>query len=125
MRWPRELRHPLFLAGAVLYLVVVARKHGGPRFSHWPLPDLVRFHLADVLALPLELTLMLYFMRHWYFRRPSFVLPTGWIFSTWLVFAVWFEGILPLFDRRATADPLDVVAYGVGGFIFWRWLNRP
>lgn len=125
MKWPRELRHPLFLAGTVLYVVVAARKYGGPRFTHWWLPDVVRFHLADVLALPLELTLILYFMRRWYFRQPSFVLPASWIVSTWVVFAVWFEVILPLFDHRATADPLDVLAYGVGGFIFWRWLNRP
>ncbi|MBO0357945.1 hypothetical protein J0X19_08315 [Hymenobacter sp. BT186] len=104
---------------------MAARKYGGPRFSHWPLPDAVRFHLADLLALPLELTLILYFMRRWYFRRPSFVLPASWIVSTWVVFAGWFEVLLPLFDRRATADPLDVLAYAVGGFIFRRWLNRP
>ena len=125
MKWPQELRHPLFLVGTVLYLIVAVQKHGGPLFREWLLPDVVRFHLADLLALPLELTLMLYLMRRWYFRRPSFVLPTGWIVSTWLVFAVWFEGILPLFDNRATADPLDVLAYAVGGFIFLRWMNQP
>lgn len=125
MKWPRELRHPVFVVGTLLYLLVAARKYGGPLFSHWPLPDVVRFHLADLLALPLELTLALFVMRRWYFRRPSFVLPAAWIVSTWVVFAVWFEVVLPLFDRRATADPLDVVAYGVGGLIFWRWLNRP
>jgi hypothetical protein len=38
---------------------------------------------------------------------------------------MWFEGILPHYDARATADPLDVVAYAVGGLIFWRYMNYP
>jgi fatty acid desaturase len=125
VKWPRELRHPLFLVGTVLYLLVAVQKHGGTLFREWLLPDVVRFHLADLLALPLELTLLLYFMRRWYFRRPSFVLPASWIVGTWVVFALWFEVLLPLFDHRATADPLDVVAYGVGGILFWCWLNQP
>jgi hypothetical protein len=108
-----------------LYIPIALHKYSGPLLWGWRLPNVVRFYLADVVALPLELTLLLYMMRHWYFRRPSFVLPTTWIVGTWLVFGVWFEGILPRIDHRATADPLDVVAYAVGGFIFWRWLNRP
>ncbi|WP_375437924.1 hypothetical protein [uncultured Hymenobacter sp.] len=124
-RWPGELRHPLFLVGVALYVLVAAHKYGGPLFADWQLPSLVRFYLADVLALPLELTLILYVMRHWYFRSPGFKLPASWIFSAWLVTAIWFEGVLPRIDARATADPLDVVAYAVGGLLFWRWLNRP
>ncbi|SHK68933.1 hypothetical protein SAMN02746009_01370 [Hymenobacter psychrotolerans DSM 18569] len=123
-RWPAELRHPLFLVGAGLYVLSVAHKRQwlGP----WPFwPPLLTSYLADLLTLPLELTLLLWLMRRFYFRNPAFVLPTSWIFSTWLVMAVWFEGLLPRFDARATADPLDVVAYAVGGFLFWRWQNRP
>ena len=123
-RWPAELRHPLFLVGAVLYLVSAAHKRHwlGP----WPLwPPAFTSYLADTLTLPLELTLLLWLMRRYYFRNPAFVLPVSWIFSTWLVMAVWFEGLLPRFDARATADPLDGVAYAVGGLVFWRWLNRP
>ncbi|TGD79396.1 hypothetical protein [Hymenobacter wooponensis] len=126
MKWPRELRHPIFLLGAGVYLVLAAYKYGGPVSAQWPvLPSLIRAHLGDALALPLQLTLMLYAMRRWYFRRPGFVLPTSWIFSFWLVTSVWFEGILPHYDARATADLLDVVAYAVGGLVFWRWMNRP
>ncbi|QJX48860.1 hypothetical protein HMJ29_18875 [Hymenobacter taeanensis] len=126
MKWPRELRHPIFLVGTGLYIVVAMYKYGGPVAAQWPvLPRLLRAYLGDALALPLELTLMLYAMRHWYFRRPEFVLPTSWIFSFWLVTSVWFEGILPHYDARATADPLDVVAYALGGLIFWRWMNQP
>ena len=122
--WPRELRHPLFLLGAGLYLLSAAHKRNavGP----WPFwPPVLTSYLADTLALPLELTLVLCLLRHHYFRNPAFVLPGSWIVSTWVVFSLWFEGILPLFSHDATADPLDVVAYAAGGLGFWRWLNRP
>lgn len=126
MRWPRELRHPLFLVGTGLYVVAVLYKYAGSVSAHWPpLLPLLRAHLADALTLPLELTLALCAMRRLYFRRPEFVLPTSWIFSTWVVMSVWFELVLPRYDARATADPLDVVAYALGGLVFWRWMNLP
>ena len=122
---PAELRHPLFLTGATLYLVAISQKVGGPalRLAWWP--PVLRHHLADLLALPLELTVVLWLMRRFYFRQPGFVLPASWIFSTWVVFVVWFEIVWPRYGRGATADPLDALAYGLGGLVFWRWMNRP
>lgn len=126
MRVPRELRHPLFLVGTALYLGTALYKTGGPLVARWPpLPPLLRHHLADVLALPLLLSLELWGLRRLYFRQPAFVLPTSWIISSWVVTSVWFEAVLPRFDARATADPLDALAYALGGLIFWRWMNRP
>ena len=120
--WPPELRHPLFLALAALYVFSFCNR----RWQVVALPALVDFHLADVLALPLLLTLGLSVMRRLYFRQPTFVLPAPWIFSTWLVVSLWFELLLPhLRPGTATADGLDVGAYAVGGLVFWRWLNRP
>ncbi len=122
--WPPELRHPLFLVGAGLYLLSAAHKRN--IVEPWPFwPHFLTSYLADFLALPLELTLALWLLRRFYFRNPTFVLPTSWIIGTWVVFAVWFEGILPHFSTAATADWLDVLAYGVGGLVFWHWLNRP
>lgn len=121
--WPRELRHPLFLIGVVLYLLATLHKRGvGPQF-HWP--PILTFYLADALALPLVLPLLRWLMRRFYFQRPDFALPFSWVLGTWLTFSIWFEGLLPYFSATATADPLDVVAYAVGGLIYWRWLNRP
>ncbi|AIZ64102.1 hypothetical protein PK28_11065 [Hymenobacter sp. DG25B] len=77
------------------------------------------------MDLPLQLTLLLWFMRRCYFRQPAFVLPLSWIISTWVVIAIWFELLMPYFNSRMVADPLDVVAYTLGGFIFWRWMNQP
>ncbi len=127
-RLPAELRHPLFVLGTAVYVVLVVYRHGGPLAARWhwpPLPALVRHHLADVLTLPLLLSLELWGLRRLYFRQPAFVLPASWIFSSWVVVSIWFEGLLPRFDASATADWLDVVAYALGGLLFWRWLNRP
>lgn len=122
LRLPRELRHPLFLGLAALYLFSLINRHW-----HWlPLPAFVNSHLADFLYLPLELTVLLWFMRRIYFRQPRFVLPGAWVLSTFLVSAVWFEGIVPRLPAyAATADPFDVLAYALGGLLYWRWLNRP
>ncbi|UOG73016.1 hypothetical protein MTX78_12865 [Hymenobacter tibetensis] len=121
MKWPLEFRHPLFVAMAGLYALFFYNR----RWGHWELPAVLNAHLADVLALPLLLTVALWFMRRLYFRQPAFVLPFSWVASTWLLLAVCFEGVLPLLKPAATADPLDVVAYAVGGLVFWRWLNHP
>lgn len=125
MRLPAELRQPLFWAGVGLYLLALTQKRGGPllHLSWWP--TALNGQLTDVLTLPLELTLMLWWMRQHYFRQPRFVLPTSWIFSAWLFTSVWFEGIWPRFSSSVTADWLDVVAYALGGLVFWRWMNRP
>ncbi|GAA3933076.1 hypothetical protein GCM10022406_17210 [Hymenobacter algoricola] len=117
----REFRHPLFLAFAALYALVGYSRQWGPL----PLPSALNAYLADVACLPLQLTLALVLLRRWYFRRPGFVLPASWIISSWLVTAVWFELLLPPLKATATADPLDVLAYALGGLIFGRWLNRP
>jgi hypothetical protein len=71
MKWHRELRHPIFLVGTGSYILAAMYKYGGPVTAQWPVfPSLLRAHLGDTLALPLELTLILYVMRRWYFRRP-------------------------------------------------------
>ena len=116
----RELRHPLVLTGALLYALLTYGRQG----AHGPLPALVTGYLADLLFLPLALTLALATLRHLYFRRAAFVLPPTWILSAWLVTTVWFELLLPRWRASATADPLDALAYALGGLLFARWLNR-
>jgi hypothetical protein len=122
MNLPRELRRPLLIAMALSYCAIFINRHWG----HWPLPPAINSYVSDLLALPLLLTVVLACMRHLYFRQPAFVLPVSWVLSTWLALSVWFEVVLPRWRPAiATADALDVVAYGIGGLIFWQWLNRP
>ncbi|WP_460619405.1 magnesium citrate secondary transporter [Hymenobacter ruber] len=92
---------------------------------HVPLPALVTSYLADVLALPVMLTLALAVQRRLGNHSRHFILPDTWLLASWLFVSVWFEGILPSYSRQAVADPLDVVAYALGTLAFRQWLNRP
>lgn len=121
MRLPAELRHPLFVLGTGLYVLACVNRY----WPVWRLPTFVNSHLADLVDLPLQLTMVLWLMRRFYFRQASYVLPTSWIVASWAVIAVWFELIMPQFNPKMVADPLDVVAYSLGGLVFWRWMNRP
>jgi len=113
------LRHPLFV-GAVL-------AYGGSqlnrRWLHWPLPAPLTSYLGDALCLPILLSLALALHRALICRTGT--LPGTWVLGAWLAVSVWFEGLLPRWSAQATADPLDVLAYGLGALAFHRWFNRP
>lgn len=109
----------LWAVSASVYVLLYANRHR----IHWSLPSLVTSYLADILALPLILSVALWVMRHVYFRRPDFSLPVSWIIATWAVLGVWFELILPIFQPHTIADGFDIVAYGLGGLLFGQSLN--
>jgi len=117
--WANVLRHQLVLGSALLFSGLYANKH----WLHWPLPVPITAHLADLLALPLLLSLAL--AAHRLLISRAGTLPVGWLVGAWLVISVWFEGLLPLWSARAVADPLDVLAYALGILAFDHWLNRP
>ena len=108
-------------AGTLIYVLLYLNK----RWLHQPLSELVTSYLADVLALPLTLSAALWLLRHMYFRQPDFTLPGSWVVATWAGWSLWFEGVLPRLQPQATADVGDVLAYALGGWLFWRWLNVP
>lgn len=83
-----------------------------------------RHYLNDLLCLPLLLPMILYAQRRIGLRRHDSPPRTWEIVQHWLVFSIVFEVVIPRFPQlfRSTADPLDVVAYLVGGAIaaaFW------
>jgi len=122
--WVRRqiARAPLLAVVVLLYALLYTNRH----WLHWPLPTIITSYLADVLALPLILSGALWLMRHVYFRRIDFTLPHTWVVSAWAGISIWFELLLPHFQpRTATADGFDILAYALGGLIFWRWLNSP
>jgi hypothetical protein len=119
VRWAAGLRHPLFAAAVLAYSLLYVNKH----WLHWPLPLGVSSYLGDVLSLPLMLSLAL--VAHRLLIDPAGTLPVKWVVSAWLVVAVWFEGLLPLWSAQAVADPLDVLAYALGALGFHFWLNKP
>lgn len=81
------------------------------------LPEPVNNHLNDFLCMPLVLKTCLYSVR--YVKSDDCIqLPLLLQISTALLFIIYFEGVLPSFDARYTADPLDVIAY-IAGLLFF------
>lgn len=114
----RTLRHPVFLFFALLFLINQALELGGVFIP------LLFSYLDDLLAMPLVLTLILAAERT-YFRNNSFVLPGSWVAIAVVAFSVFFEILLPPFFPKHTADWLDVVAYTLGGALFYITINKP
>jgi hypothetical protein len=113
-------RHPLFLVAVGLYGLYLA----GTRVWGWVPPFWVSGWLADVLCMPVVLTLALAVQRA-VRRRPGLVLPKCWLLGAWVYVSAWFEGLAPLWwPGRYTADWRDVLAYALGTLAFARWINR-
>ncbi|MFD2719050.1 hypothetical protein ACFST9_10005 [Hymenobacter monticola] len=119
-RWP-EFTRPLFVGALLLYGLRQANRH----WLQGPLPPLLTSYLSDLAAMPVMLTLAVAAYRRMVARSQAFVLPDAWLGWSWVAVSMWFEGILPLFDAQAVADPLDALAYAAGTLAFRRWLNRP
>lgn len=112
----RPLLEVLVLA---LLLVVMHRGWEPPHLLLW-----VGSYLDDVLCLPVVLGVVLAFLR-WFRQRPDLTLPVGLGLATLVLYAGWFELVQPRLSSRATADPLDAVAYAVGLVLFMAFINRP
>lgn len=109
-----------FLLAAGLYALHFALGKSG--FS----APLLQFYLNDLLCMPLVLTLTLFLQRAFTFRDPGHVFTKYQVGIAVLYYSLGFEVILPLFMPRYTADPLDVLAYALGGWYFYLFVNvRP
>jgi hypothetical protein len=84
---------------------------------------LLKYYLNDLLCMPLVLTLTLFLQRTFTFRNPSHVFTKYQVGLAVLYYSLGFEVILPLFMSRYTADPLDVLAYALGGWYFYFYIN--
>ncbi|BAO56167.1 hypothetical protein NMS_2158 [Nonlabens marinus S1-08] len=50
-------------------------------------------------------------------------IPIGIAFALTIVYALYFEWLLPKVNDRYTADVIDVCLYGIG-FVFFLWVER-
>jgi len=115
-----ELRHPLFVVAAALYSLYKVLRF----FGSWALPTYVTGYLADLVCMPILLTLTLVVQRR-LTRNLAFTFPDSWLAAAWIYVSVVFEAIVPHWSPRYVPDPLDVVAYALGTLAFRHWLNRP
>lgn len=122
----RFLRDPIFLAAVTLFLLNIFVLK-----PHLPRNHFTHGYLTDLLCLPVWVPFMLWVMRLCRLRSDGSPRPAE-VWLPWLFWSLMFEAVLPhtsIFGRFAPGDPLDVLAYGVGGilaFIGWKaWYGAP
>ena len=114
------LRNPVFLFCLFLYGAYRAALKLQPGF----VPAAVQHYLADLLCLPILLTVAVLIQRYIVLRNREYLLSHWQVIFAWAYFSVLFEAVFPLFLERYTADIADVAAYGVGAAIYWFFSNR-
>lgn len=88
------------------------------------LPWYVKDYLNDLLCLPLVLGLLCVIIRYMK-NDSSFEFSKPFIFCLALYYSVYFEYYLPQVNLRYTADPIDVLLYFSGGFLFYACQRNP
>ncbi|WP_026463172.1 hypothetical protein [Adhaeribacter aquaticus] len=111
------LLNPFFIVAISLYVV--------NKFL-LPLLNLNQYqvpYLNDMLCLPVVLTLALWLQQNLFPRSCRRRLNGAQVIFTVIYFAVIFEGLLPALSDKYTRDYLDVLAYAVGGMVYYFLLN--
>lgn len=108
----------LFLALIVLLISykIVEYNFGNVPFLH--------AYLEDIIALPLLLKSSLLVVQYSNKTWESLVLDNEEIVAITVVFAVYFEAILPHYNANFTADPLDVLCYSLGAWFYGVFVNK-
>jgi len=110
---PLKLVHFYVLLSVLVFLVVQ-----GLKFFSIEGPDWVFHHLNDFLLIPIVALLALHAV--WFLHNDrSIRLNILTIFSLVLLFALVFEYDLPKQSYRYTSDLWDVIAYFLGGIVFY------
>ena len=88
-------------------------------------PPLISSFADDLICLPLILGMILLLHRKGLKRGASYTLPKFHGLVSLILFAVFFEAVLPLWKSNATADPWDLLMYFLGYVFFELWMNKP
>jgi hypothetical protein len=110
------LFHPVFIAAVLLAAVNQLLEHAG---IYLPL---VHSYLDDLLCFPIVLGTGLASYRVAY---PTYCLTKWHIWPLFAVVVFVFEIYLPQTSSAYTADPLDVLFYLGGIYLFQKTINRP
>ena len=113
------MKNPLvnvwFLAFLKVYFILFVLKKLGVYLG--PVSD----YGADLLALPVVLSIALWAIRISRPERRSYRLPIWMVVFTVALYGFLFEWWFPQVTDRFTGDWLDVVAYAIGGAFFaWK-----
>lgn len=86
--------------------------------SGFSMPKIIRNYYADLVALPIMLSIILTILRHLKSEK-NLVLSKYKVFVAFIYLSVVFEFILPYFSLRYTRDYYDLLAYAFGASIFY------
>lgn len=88
------------------------------------MPTAVQYYLNDLLSLPLVLAVAVLLQRFLVLRQHDYALTKYQILQVFIYWSVMFEGVIPNFVPRYTADLFDVVVYGLGAWLFYLFGNK-
>ncbi|MDQ3192323.1 MAG: magnesium citrate secondary transporter [Bacteroidota bacterium] len=84
----------------------------------------IHAYLDDFLCMPVVLTLTLYILQM-ILKEERFRLSKYQVIFAIIYFSVMFELVLPAFSSKYTSDVMDIAAYLIGAFVFYKYINRP
>ncbi|MCC5918265.1 MAG: hypothetical protein JJU02_13180 [Cryomorphaceae bacterium] len=113
-----KIFHPWFWFASVLFLINQWLE------SHGIFIPFVHAYLDDVLAIPIVLGFTLAFQQQFTFQNRNYTFSYGHVIFMILLLSVYFEWYLPGKHDHHYADPWDVLAYSIGGFLFYYFMNK-
>jgi hypothetical protein len=108
--------HPQYL---ITLVIVALGLYAGAQITitQGLVPQWIKAYGADLLALPVFLPLNLLLGRYLELVSSARSIRLSDVLVSSALFGVVFEGLLPLVDSRAVADPMDLLAYLTGGML--------
>ena len=85
----------------------------------------IHSYLDDFLCPPIVLGFALFIQQQFTYRNRFYVLSAKMIAFFVIWYSLIFEVILPISSEQFHADPWDVLAYTLGGFLFYLKGNKP
>jgi hypothetical protein len=84
----------------------------------WP----IQYYWIDLIAVPIIGQLCLWWMR--LFNSQTYTLNKWQIILIVFSLSILFEGILPFYNSRYSADILDMMMYAFGALFFYKIMNQ-
>lgn len=112
------LKHPIFLISISVYLILFVLKK-----AQVYLP-FISDYLADFLTLPVVLSLSLAVIRKVNPIHREFQFSWHHVLVGVVFFGFMFEWLFPRLTDRFTADPWDLLAYSLGGLLYYFCMRK-
>ncbi len=114
------VKHPVFIVSAVLFWI--------NQYLEKVMGIFIPIYHAygdDLMAMPVAFGICLQVMRWLHPLKNQLVFTKRQLLIGLGYFSLVFEGILPLYAEKYVADPLDVVCYAIGSYVFYLFMNKP